>query len=145
MSDAPDLAATSSRLRLVVGQLVRQLRQQARGEHELPLPQAAVLGYLDRSGPMTISELAAVQSVRHQSVARTVGQLVRAGLVEQRPHPADRRKIVNQASDAGRDALHRQRARRADWLAGAIAGRLTPAEQREFARGVELLAKLVDG
>ena len=41
----------------------------------LPVPQAAVLGWLDRDGPMTTSELAAAQSVRHQSAARVVGQL----------------------------------------------------------------------
>jgi DNA-binding MarR family transcriptional regulator len=133
-----DVVRTASELRAVVGALVRR----ARTTDELPAAQAAVLGFLDRDGPMTTSELAGVQRVRHQSMSRTVGQLVEQGLAGQRPHPGDGRKTLIVLSPAGREALEARRGRRADWLAEAMATELSPAEQVRLAHTVELLARL---
>jgi DNA-binding MarR family transcriptional regulator len=141
MTDAaPDVARTAADLRLVIGRLVRQVRQEA----TLPMGQAAVLGHLDRTGPMTTSDLAAAERVRPQSMARTVARLVELGLVEQASHPTDRRKVLISATAAGRAALEEQRERRAGWLAEAITEKLTPAEQRTLARSVELLGRLTE-
>jgi DNA-binding MarR family transcriptional regulator len=136
----PDVARTAAELRLAIGRLVRQVRKEA----SLPTGQAAVLGHLDRTGPMTTSELAAAERVRPQSMARTVAQLVSLGLVQQAPHPSDRRKVLLSVSPAGRAALEEQRERRTGWLAEAIAERLSPAEQKVLARSVELLDRLTE-
>ncbi|MGI8331627.1 MarR family winged helix-turn-helix transcriptional regulator [Actinomadura scrupuli] len=133
-----DVVRTAGELRAVVGGLVRR----ARVTDDLPAAQAAVLGYLDRDGPMTTSELAGVQRVRHQSMSRTVAQLVAQGLAGQRPHPGDRRKTLIELSAAGREVLEARRGRRVDWLAEAIATELSPAEQVSLARAIELLARL---
>ncbi|HMJ32775.1 MAG TPA: MarR family transcriptional regulator [Baekduia sp.] len=142
MTDAaPDVARTAADLRLALGRLVRQVRREA---SLLPIGQAAVLGHLDRTGPMTTSDLAAAERVRPQSMARTVALLVGLGLVEQAPHPTDGRKILVSASAAGRAALEDQRERRAGWLAEAIAEKLTPAEQKTLASSVALLGRLTE-
>jgi DNA-binding MarR family transcriptional regulator len=140
MTDAPDVARTAADLRLTLGRLARQVRAEA----SMPMGQTAVLGHLYRTGPMTTSDLAAAERVRPQSMARTVALLVGLGLVEQQPHPTDGRKVLLSVSPAGRAALEEQRERRAGWLAEAIAEKLSPAEQKTLARGVELLARLTE-
>jgi DNA-binding MarR family transcriptional regulator len=135
---------TAAQLRLAVGQLVRRLRAETAAAGGLPVPQAAVLGWLDREGPMTTAQLAAVQSVRHQSTARVVGQLVDQAMVTLAPHAADGRKIVVSLAPAGRRALQRQRAERVGWLADAITDRLSVAEQRVLAEAAPLLLRLVE-
>lgn len=139
MTDA-DVARTASELRLALGRLVRRVR----AELSLPLGQAAVLGHLDRTGPMTTSELAVAERVRPQSMARTVAQLIDLGLVATRPHPSDGRKTLLLLTPAGTAALEDQRERRAEWLARAIEQQLTPAEQKTLARSVELLDRLTE-
>jgi DNA-binding MarR family transcriptional regulator len=136
--DEVDVGETARELRLVIGQLVRRIRTHA----DLPAPQAAVLGLLDREGPMSTSELAARQGVRHQSMSRTVGQLTALDLVAPRPHPQDGRKILLVITEAGRAELDAQRNRRADWLAEAIASELAADEQRTLAATLPLLARL---
>jgi DNA-binding MarR family transcriptional regulator len=130
-----DITRTAGELRAVVGGLVRR----ARTAGELPAAQAAVLGFLDREGPMTTSELAGAQRVRHQSMSRTVAQLLAQGMVGRRPHPGDGRKTLIVLGPAGRAALE---GRRVDWLAEAIATELTAAEQCRLAQAIELLARL---
>jgi DNA-binding MarR family transcriptional regulator len=135
---------TARQLRLAVGQLVRRVRAETAAGGGLPVPQAAVLGWLDRVGPMTTSELAAAQSVRHQSTARVVGQLVDLRLVRLSPHPDDGRKVLVSLTSQGRRALHRQREERAGWLADAIADKLSPAEQQVLAKATPLLLRLTE-
>ncbi|GAA2741735.1 MarR family winged helix-turn-helix transcriptional regulator [Kitasatospora cinereorecta] len=133
--DALELAAD---LRLALGTLVRALR----ADDELPQNQAAVLGWLIREGPRTTSELADLQRVRHQSMARTVSLLADAGLVTQQPHPSDGRKLLVAATPAGTAALHAQRARREAAIATALTERLTPAEQHRLRDAIPLLRRL---
>lgn len=136
--DEVDPLELAAELRTAIGTLVRTLRP---GD-ELPQNQAAVLGWLVREGPHTTSELAALQRVRHQSMARTVALLGEAGLVEQRPHETDGRKLMITATEAGTAALHAQRARREDTIATALTERLTPEERRLLHQAVPLLRKL---
>jgi DNA-binding MarR family transcriptional regulator len=136
----PEAAATASELRLVIGQLVRRMRDDA----ELPPRLGAVLGTLDRDGPATTSDLAVAQRMRPQSMASTIGELVARGCVQRRPHPTDGRKLLIELSDVGRDALRAQREQRVGWLAGAIAEQFTPAERAALADSVELLRRLAD-
>lgn len=130
---------TAGELRLVIGQLVRRVRL----DDHLVSRLAAVLGYLDRQGPMTTSELAAASNMRAQSMARTVVELVALGYVERQAHPSDGRKLPLTLTDSGRAVLAGERERRAGWLAEAIAQKLSPAEQATLAQGVDLLVKLI--
>jgi DNA-binding MarR family transcriptional regulator len=132
------VAHAAAELRLVLGQLVRRVR----AESGVPLGQLAVLGLLDRDGPGSTADLAAAQLVRHQSMARTVAQLVEAGAVAQRPHPSDGRKVELSITPSGRRLLEHERERRVDWLSRAIISELGPDELPTLERATSLLARL---
>jgi DNA-binding MarR family transcriptional regulator len=129
----------ASDLRVVVGQLIRRLRAQ----HRFSISQASVLGRLDREAPFSVSDLAAAESVRPQSMAQTVADLEGEGLVERRPDPDDRRRSLVLLTELGRETLTADRARREGWLAQEIE-RLAPADRQTLARAVELMRAIAD-
>ena len=124
-------------LRIVLGQLIRRLRT----DDVLPTSHIAVLSSLDRVGAQTTSGLAAGQHMRPQSMAHTVAELEKEGLVERRPDADDRRQVIVELMKPGLALLHETRRRREDWLAQAIAG-LTPAEQKVLQQAIALLERL---
>ena len=136
-----DPEALASDLRVVIGQLVRRLRAERR---DLSLAQVTVLGRLDRVGPRGVSDLAAGERVRPQSMASTVAALLAAGLVSRAPDPGDRRRVLIALTPAGREALAVDRRRREGWLADAIRGDLSPKEQRALADAAVLLARIAE-
>ncbi len=138
--DESDSSALAAELRLVIGQLVRRVRVM----EDEPFAHRATLGYLDREGPMTTSDLAHAQHVRPQSMARTVGQLAEEDLVRFEPHPSDRRKTLVVITERGRLAVHEGRVRRAGWLHQAIASELTADEQQVLAAALPLLHRVAD-
>jgi DNA-binding MarR family transcriptional regulator len=130
----------ASELRLVIGALVRRLR----AEHRFPLSHGAVLGRLDREGEQSVSDLAAKERVRPQSMAQTVADLERDGYVERRADPSDGRRAIVALTQSGRDALEEDRRRREGWLAQALEERLSVEEQRVIEEAVTILRRLVD-
>jgi DNA-binding MarR family transcriptional regulator len=138
---AQDTLQTASELRLVLGQLVRRLR----AEHRFPISQGTVLGRLDREGPQSVSDLAAKERVRHQSMAQTVRDLESDGFVERRPDPTDGRRALVALTTEGRAALAEDRRHREGWLAGALDERLTARERRVVEEAVEIMRRLADG
>ena len=66
-------ALVAHELRETVGRLVRRLRT----EPGPPVARMTVLSRLDREGPASISDLAAAERMRPQSMAQTVGDLER--------------------------------------------------------------------
>jgi DNA-binding MarR family transcriptional regulator len=131
-------ALVASDLRVVLGQLIRRLR----AEHRFPLSQGAVLGRLDRDGPQSTSDLALAERVRPQSMAQTLGDLESDHLIVRRPDPDDRRRVLIELSDAGREALEQDRRHREGWLARSIDEELSNDEQEILAQAVELLQRL---
>src|SRR6201989_385512 len=93
-----DVSLIASELRVVLGQLMRRLR----AEHRFPLSHGAVLGRLDRQGPLSTVELASAERVRPQSMGQTLAELEAQGLVRRRPDEADRRRTLLELPDAGR-------------------------------------------
>jgi len=138
MSRKPDTARLASDLRVVLGRLVRRLR----AEHRFPLSHGTVLGRLDREGVQSTSDLALAERVRPQSMAQIVADLQAAGLIERRPDPGDRRRMLIELTDQGRHALEQDRRSREGWLARAVADTLSPEERATLARAVKLLERL---
>lgn len=134
-------ARVASELRVVLGQLVRRLR----AEHRFPLAQATVLGRLDRQGPLSVSELAAAERVRPQSMAQTVGDLETDALVVRTPDPDDGRRAIVELTDQGHAALEADRRQRDGWLAEAIARDLSREEQAVLRDAVGLIRRLAEG
>lgn len=144
--NAPGLAealALAGNLRLVLGRLKRRLREETQ-LGELSWTQMRVLASLDREGPTTVSSLARAEGMRPQSMGELVAALKSARFVVGEPDPADGRQTVLSLTDAGREHVKRARAAREDWLAHAINGRLTAEEQRQLAKSLELIQRLVD-
>jgi DNA-binding MarR family transcriptional regulator len=131
----------ASELRAVLGQLVRRLR----AENRLSLSHGAVLGRLDRTGAQSVSDLAAAERIRPQSMAQTVADLEASGFVARRPDPDDRRRALVELTDAGRAVVNADRRHREGWLANAIAADLSAEEQALLADAVGLLRRLAEG
>ena len=140
MGEAVDTTRLASELRIVLGQLMRRLRV----EHRFPLSQGAVLGRLDREGTRSIGDLALAERVRPQSMTQTISDLESEGLIARRPDPADGRRILVELTEQGRETLAADRRQREGWLALAIAGDLSAAEQRVLAQALSLLRRLAE-
>ena len=91
-----------------------------------------------RGGPVTVSELASRLGLTLPTVSGVLADLDRAGLVERRPDPADRRRTIVQI-------IPGQAALIGHWLDGAaqplarVLDKLTPAEQEAFLKAMDLL------
>jgi DNA-binding MarR family transcriptional regulator len=132
----PVLVATE--LRVALGRLVRRLR----AENVFSLSRSVVMGRLDREGAQSVSDLAAAEHVRPQSMAQTVRELECDGLVHKRPDPDDRRRTLVALTELGTQVLRAERRRREGWLAKAIANDLDAEEQAVLSEAVELLKRL---
>ena len=127
-------------LRETLGRLVRRLRAE-------PGPSAgrlAVLGRLDRDGAASISDLAACERIRPQSMAQTVHDLEIAGLVSRRPDPADGRRAFVELTTAGLELLQTTRARRETWLTEALERELDASERALVHEALALLSRIAD-
>jgi DNA-binding MarR family transcriptional regulator len=134
-----DTAALAADLRGVMGQLVRRLRR----ENLFPLHQASVLGRLDRCGSQSVSDLAAAERVRPQSMAQTVGDLEGEGLVDRKPDPDDRRRALVTITEAGKNRIEADRRAREGWLVKAFE-EMPEADLAAIERTVEILRRVAD-
>jgi DNA-binding MarR family transcriptional regulator len=91
---------------------------QAAGLDGIRAPHANVIPFVPAEG-IQVSELARLASMRKQSMAEAVEQLERAGYVERRPDPNDRRARLVVLTDRGRQvrsvAIAAGRRVEADW------------------------------
>jgi DNA-binding MarR family transcriptional regulator len=136
-----ELARNAGELRVRMSRLTRRLRQEDRG-HALTLSQLTALGRLDRLDSATLSELAAGERVRPQSMARTIDALETTGMVRRSPHPTDRRQNVIRLTGHGRAVIAENRLRRDAWLARAMAVTLSPEERDLLVRAGGLMERL---
>jgi DNA-binding MarR family transcriptional regulator len=135
--------ALAAELHALSGKLKRRLREQA-SAGDLTPSQTAVLGHLDRDGPMTVTALARAEGVRPQSMGATIAVLEAAGLVKGSPDSKDGRQTILSLTPACREFIRSGRAARHDWLFRAIQAKLTPQEQAQLAASMGLLNRLVD-
>jgi DNA-binding MarR family transcriptional regulator len=130
-----------ARLRLAVGRLARRLRQQT--EAGISASQLSALASVNRLGPLTLGELAAVERVRPPTMTRVVANLEELGMVARCPDPADRRVARVELTPAGRGFLERSRTRRDAFLAERMAA-LTPEELALLEPAVAVLERLLE-
>jgi DNA-binding MarR family transcriptional regulator len=134
-----DVALLAADLRGVMGQLIRRLRK----ENLFPLNQASVLGRLDRCGSQSVSDLAAAERVRPQSMAQTVGDLEADELVERKPDPGDRRRALVILTAAGKSRIEADRRAREGWLVKAFE-ELPETDLAAIESAVEILRRVAD-
>jgi DNA-binding MarR family transcriptional regulator len=134
-------AGLAAELRLGVMRLRRRLAGERHPGNELSINQMGVLGVLARRGAMTVGELAAAEKVQPPSMTRTVNCLEESGDVRKRPHETDRRQVVVELSEQGRDRVLADRVRRDAWLAQRLR-ELTPEERAVLRQAAPILDRL---
>jgi DNA-binding MarR family transcriptional regulator len=139
--DPTEVAAT---LQLIVGRIVRKVRQSKNAVGRVTLFEASVLARLDRAGPNHPGALAEAEGVRPQAIATTLAALEERGLVSREPDAEDGRRAVVTLTEAGRQMVADRRSESVRRLAAAMAN-LTPAERRELEAALPLLERLAEG
>jgi len=130
----------AAELMQAMGVLLRRVRGEAGGEG-LGWSLAAVLGRLDRTGPMTTAELARAEMVKPQSMGSFLAELEHDGLVRRQPHPTDGRQILFSLTEAGVEARRQRQAAKLAWLTAAIE-RCDADERRTLVDAIALIQRL---
>ena len=132
----------ATELRIVIGQVMRRLREQGMGGDLTPSQQMA-LSHLERDGPATVTALARAAGVRPQSMGATVTALEAAGWVSGSPDPKDGRQTILALTPACVAMIKTTRTAREDWLFHALQTQLAASEQAELSSAINLLKRLV--
>ena len=90
--------------------------------------------------PATLNQVATRVKRGAPAISRAIETMVRAGLVERQPDPANRRRLALRLTDDGRAAMARPPA--ADRSLEGRLGRLATSEMRALERGLEILERL---
>jgi DNA-binding MarR family transcriptional regulator len=137
-STHPDLAG---RLRLAITRTARRLRQEA--DSGLSPTLSSALATVDRFGPLTPSEIAALERVQRPTATRVVGRLEEAGLVSRAGDPTDRRSSLITVTLEGRALLRRLRSRKNAFLARRIES-LSEEELATLAEATAILERVME-
>ncbi|AUI57796.1 MarR family winged helix-turn-helix transcriptional regulator [Amycolatopsis sp. BJA-103] len=129
-------------IRVAFSRLRRRLRENY-GSGDLTPSQTSVLSRLDKDGEASVSDLAALEGIRHQSIATTVGVLVERGLAARRPDPEDGRRQLIFVTDDGRAFLDERRRAGEGWLAQVLETQCTEAERRTLIEAAAVLERVV--
>jgi DNA-binding MarR family transcriptional regulator len=130
-----------NRLRLVIAKLHRRMRQQANAG--ITPSQLAVLGTLNRIGPLTLGELAAAEGVQPPSITRIANALEERRLVERTVVSDDRRSFQLRLTPKARRLLQTIRDQRTAWLADRVA-KLPPGRIRDLQRGIAAMEHIAE-
>ena len=128
-------------VRAVFSRVRRRLKESYDPEGLTP-SQTSALGRLSKDGDASISDLAAAERVRHQSMAATVAVLEERGLVRRRPDPEDGRRHLMSASEDGQAFLADKRRAGEEWLTRALAEQCTEQERLLVLEAMALLDKV---
>jgi DNA-binding MarR family transcriptional regulator len=142
--DSP-LTDTAARLRMAVVRTARRLRQEAAGGGtELTPTAGSALATVERHGPLTPSELAAIERIKRPTATRILRVLLEAGLVDRTPDPADGRSALVSVNSAGRERLRRLRGRKNAYLARRMRD-LSAADIGVLDRAATILEGMLEG
>lgn len=138
----PESAMLAAReVRTVFSRVRRRLKESYDPEGLTP-SQTSALGRLSKDGDASVSDLAAAERVRHQSMAATVSVLEERGLVRRRPDPGDGRRQLMSVSEDGQAFLEDKRRAGEEWLTRALAERCTEQERLLVIKAMTLLDKV---
>jgi DNA-binding MarR family transcriptional regulator len=131
----------AGRLRLLIARTARRLRQEA--GTALSPSQTSVLATVEHRGPLTPSEVAAIERIQRPTATRILTRLEEDGLLERAADPADGRSSLITTTPAGSALLRRQRTRKNAFLAQRLEG-LTDEELATLARAAAILERTLE-
>lgn len=137
----PDAARLAEDLRATVSRFVRSVRS---ATQTATTAQSEVMAQLAREGPATVTALAQLRGVKHQSMRLVVARLVEQGLLELLVNPQDGRSQLAALTRKGQALVRSEQAARADHLAELLAARLSAEERRLLGEAIGLLNRLSD-
>ena len=132
----------ANRIRPVLLKLARELRREV---HPLGVTggQVSLLVQIRRNPGVGVRELAAREGISAPGMSGHVDRLERAGLVERRAHPGDRRRQGLFLTPEAERVLRLVRSRRTAWLAARMK-HLSDEELRTLDASIEPLARLLE-
>jgi DNA-binding MarR family transcriptional regulator len=134
------IAEQSTALRMATLRLARRLRAE-RVDPSLSDGQFAVLGWLHKQGPLTLTQLAERERVSAPSMNRTVNCLEETGYLVREADEADRRRTNLRLTDSGRDIVATTLKKRDAWLTTRLRD-LSKEDRATLARAAELMGDL---
>ncbi|WP_405060589.1 MarR family transcriptional regulator [Kribbella sp. NBC_01505] len=132
----------ASEVRVVFGRVRRRLKEQT--EDDLTPSQTSVLRRIDKGGPASASELAAVERVRPQSMAAILASLRELDLIQRHPDPLDGRRQVVSLTSAARRRLQGDRRARQEWLSATLEAECTEAERQTILEALAILDRVLE-
>ncbi|EGD40798.1 MarR family winged helix-turn-helix transcriptional regulator [Nocardioides sp. WG-D5] len=139
MSTTP---ASGRDLSLSLEKVVRLVREVSTAGDISPTA-ATVLGVLARTGAQRVTDLARTAGVSQPAMTQLVNRLTRQGMLARVADDADRRAVLVEITDAGREVLEARRGQRAGVLDAALA-RVSAEDRAAIAAALPALDRLVD-
>jgi DNA-binding MarR family transcriptional regulator len=143
INESDRISEAAVELRILAGKLRRRLRDQATPT-DFTSSQVAVVSYIDRNGPTTVTEIAAAEGMRPQSMGATVAALEADGIISRSPDPTDGRRVILSITPSARELVDSNRAAKEDWLFRAISTTFDATELKQLEVGIQLLNRLVN-
>ncbi|MFD7075746.1 MarR family winged helix-turn-helix transcriptional regulator [Nocardioides sp. NPDC057577] len=134
--------ASGRDLSLALEKVVRLVREVSTAGDISPTA-ATVLGGLARTGAQRVTDLAKVAGVSQPAMTQLVNRLTQQGLLARVADDADRRAVLVEVTDAGREVLETRRGQRAGVLDAALA-RVSADDRAAIAAALPALDRLVD-
>jgi DNA-binding MarR family transcriptional regulator len=138
-ASASEAALLAESVRDVVGRLVRSVRDHSGTRSNA---QNETLAFLERTGPVSISTLAAGRGVSHQTMRLIVMKLVEQGLLSLMQDDEDGRAYLVHMTKTGRAQLQKDRAARTGWLTLQIMSKTSHKERELLRSAIATLDKL---
>jgi DNA-binding MarR family transcriptional regulator len=108
-------------------------------EDQITVPQLRVLVMVDTRGPLNLAAVAAGLQVNPSNASRTCDRLIKAGFLDRRDLPEDRRNITLSLTDAGRKLVDRVTKHRRAAIARVLRD-MSPDDRDQLATALERFA-----
>jgi DNA-binding MarR family transcriptional regulator len=143
MSDQLTYPEVARIVRRGIVRLSRRMRS-ARTGQPLSASKLTTLGWLVRNGPLTPTELSALEHIRPQSLTRTLAALEDDGFVRRQSGADDRRQSFIAITETGYEALNDDMRQRDAWLTAAMVKTLSPTECELLRLAAQLMERLAE-
>ncbi|GII25687.1 hypothetical protein Pme01_52840 [Planosporangium mesophilum] len=115
---ADEVEAVMLAARVLIGVAARSVAEFA---EEITLPQLRILAMVASRRSLNLDAVARSLGVHPSNATRACDRLVRAGLLSRRDDPVDRRNVMLELSDAGRDLIERIMSHRREAVESIVA------------------------